>query len=186
MLGGRVAGCMRMIRSRGIVLQIHTFISLPWGGENTWSMSDGVLTLCKYPFLAWGLLVFVASCALRPAGGGPAAIQDKLLSIGEGGGFSGQERTWVLSPDGRITVIDRIGAPGREAGKLPRWKASALYRDAASRVHGEVALTPVGDLYRFIAFSDGQREARLTWSGDLPPVDPALARLIRELEKIRT
>lgn len=136
-------------------------------------------------FIAWGLSLGMVACAPRPSLSAPDQRGEIRLSIGEGGGFSGRERTWVLSPQGRVALIEQVGALGREVGRIQERKASELCREAEARVHGNVALTPIGNTYRFIAFSDGVREARLTWTDPLPSMDPALERIIRELEKIR-
>ena len=127
----------------------------------------------------------VSSCSFRSNGKAAMAMREVQLSIGEGGGVSGREKTWVLTPDGRVMVSDHTGAVPRQAGSIPARKAASLCKLADSRMQGVVSLTPVGNTYRFIAFSDGQRESRLTWSGELPTMDPSLMRIVRDLEKIR-
>lgn len=64
---------------------------------------------------------------------------------------------------------------------ISSWEAKSLVNSAGDLIYGEVALNPLGNTYSFIEYISPERSSRITWTGELPTVDPALARLVNDL-----
>lgn len=103
------------------------------------------------------------------------------LVFGGGGGFSGIETTYTLLENGQFWMQNGPGAPVTSLPSISKSAARQFFSVAKEKLFGEVALNPVGNTYRFIGFHSGSRTSRITWTGERPAVDPAIATLIDEL-----
>jgi hypothetical protein len=122
------------------------------------------------------------SCQTKQLAGNP--LTDRSLVFGRGGGVTGIERTWILMDNGQVLKQEVIGANPAPVGKISASKARLLFNKADEALYGETNLTEVGNTYSFIGLQDSSRSARLVWTGTLPAMNPTLAELITEMEKI--
>ncbi len=86
--------------------------------------------------------------------------------------------------NGQVLKQEVIGANPAPVGKIATSKARLLFNKADEALYGETNLTEVGNTYSFIGLQDSSRSARLVWTGTLPAMNPTLAELITEMEKI--
>jgi hypothetical protein len=122
------------------------------------------------------------SCQTKQLAGNQ--LTDRSLRFGRGGGVTGIEKTWILMDNGQVLKQDRVGANPTPVAKISAAKARRLFKKADQSLYGEINLTTVGNTYSFIGMQDSTRTARLVWSGNLPAMNPTLAELISEMEKI--
>lgn len=108
-------------------------------------------------------------------------LPPERLVFGSGGGFSGMEMSYTLVGSGQLWKQQGIGSTMTEIEGPASMEARTMMKAAHHLVYGEVALNPTGNTYSFIEYSAPNRSSRITWTGDLPPVDPALAQLVHDL-----
>ncbi|MCB0695164.1 MAG: hypothetical protein H6568_15900 [Lewinellaceae bacterium] len=108
-------------------------------------------------------------------------LPPERLVFGSGGGFSGIETSHTLVNSGQLWKQQGVGAPMTEITGISSWEAKSLVNSAGDLIYGEVALNPLGNTYSFIEYISPERSSRITWTGELPTVDPALARLVNDL-----
>ena len=129
--------------------------------------------------LALLLMVLVQSCHT------PQYTADKLperqLVFGRGGGFSGLEITYILLENGQFWKEEGVGTSPVALPAISRSQASQLFEKAESHLFGEVSLNTVGNTYSFVGLHMKDRRSRITWTGELPAVDPALSSMIHDL-----
>lgn len=68
-----------------------------------------------------------------------------------------------------------------EVSGISSREAKSLLKTGGEMLFGEVALNSLGNTYSFIEYTSPERSSRITWTGELPAVDPALARLVNDL-----
>ena len=108
-------------------------------------------------------------------------LPPERLVFGSGGGFAGIETSYILVGSGQLWKQQGVGAPMIEVRGPSSTEAKTLIKAARYLVYGEVALNPTGNTYSFMEYTTSERSSRITWTGDLPAVDPALAQLVHDL-----
>lgn len=108
-------------------------------------------------------------------------LPDHQLVFGHGGGFTGIETTYILLENGQFWKQDRVGASPVALASISRRQAAEMFERAERHLFGEVSLNTMGNTYSFAGLQLKDRRSRITWSGELPPMDPAFSSLIQDL-----
>lgn len=110
-------------------------------------------------------------------------LPTKQLRWGNGGGFVGKEKTYILLENGQVFNRDMAN----NASELPKTKArkaKALFKSAESLGLAKLDFNHPGNVYYFIEFQEGDVVNRIAWGDPSIPVDKSIAAFYAELETL--
>lgn len=90
------------------------------------------------------------------------------LMFGNGGGFSGEETTYTLLPNGQLFQSSGFTEAQEELEPVPKKEATRCFEQAHAVAH--TPFNHPGNRYHFITYKTSSQENRIVWGGtEAPP-----------------
>lgn len=90
------------------------------------------------------------------------------ITFGNGGGFAGIERSFVLLDNGKLYEISKMGEEFIFKSKIEKQLVSQIFQNYKFLNFDKIELNDPGNQYFFIEFSDKLNTKRMTWGNNKP------------------
>ncbi len=118
-------------------------------------------------YLLFTAILLVSACKVQQYT--PATYPDKQITIGNGGGFSGQVTEYTVLENGQVFVKKPTSKEFLEVKKLEKNVVSQLFHNYSVLNLGAVDLKQSGNMYSYITYNSGSKEHKMMWGdGDAP------------------
>lgn len=124
-----------------------------------------------YILLYLTLFLCLVSCA-----------QDKFITVGSGGGFSGTATAYKVTAAGKIFKGNSIGEiKYTESAKIKKATAKKCIQRVSEQTQSNSQFNHPGNLYYFIGYTDNAGEQKVTWGDAQYPVPESIQKLYQEI-----
>jgi len=114
---------------------------------------------CKFTFCL-GLFILLGSCNTRYYT--PYEFEGAVLTVGTGGGFTGQVRSFTLLENGQLfTGIHSDQVDGFKL--LPRRETRQIFNNYKLLKLDTLNIDKPGNMYHYIVYKQGDQEKKIQW-----------------------
>lgn len=111
-----------------------------------------------------------------------AAAQDKFITLGSGGGFTGSTTMYKVTPKGEVFKGAGIGdVQFTLCGKIKIAKAEQMITQVADQVSAATSFNHPGNLFYFISYTEDNNVRTITWGDVEHPVQEDVKKLYDEV-----
>ena len=119
------------------------------------------------------LITFVSSLT--------AAAQDKFITLGSGGGFTGNTTMYKVTPEGKVFKGTGIGdVQFSLCGKIKKATAKQMMTRVADQVNAATSFNHPGNLFYFISYTEGNNVRTIKWGDAEHPIQEDVKKLYEE------
>lgn len=109
--------------------------------------------------------------------------QNKFITVGSGGGFTGAVTTYKITPQGKVLKGKGIGEiKFTECGKIKRSVAKKMFTSASGLMPANNSFNHPGNLYYFLKYTEDGKEQIITWGDAEHPVPDEIKKLYEEIQ----
>jgi len=120
------------------------------------------------------LITFIFSIA--------AAAQDKFITLGSGGGFTGSTTMYKVTPEGKIFKGTGIGdVQFTLCGKIKKSEAKEMMTRVADQVSAANSFNHPGNLFYFISYTEDNNVRTIKWGDAEHPIQENVKKLYDEV-----
>ena len=154
----------------------------PKGAPLLWSipafvitvLCDTILTLSMKLACLLGLAVICSFSAIA---------QEKFVSVGSGGGFTGTVTMYKITPAGKVFKGSGVGdIKFTECSKIKKSKAKKFISSGADQTRSTTSFSHPGNLYYFLKYTEDGKEQTITWGDADHPVPDDVKKLYEEIQ----
>jgi hypothetical protein len=110
--------------------------------------------------------------------------QEKVIVIGNGGGFTGSVTAYKIASNGEIFKgSGLVEIKYTLCAKLKKSKAKKIIQQASAEILATQEFNHPGNVYTFLAVEDGKENKRLTWGHNTTPAPEKILTLHAEIMK---
>ena len=111
-----------------------------------------------------------------------AFAQDKFITIGSGGGFTGTTTVFKITPGGLIFKGEGLGdIKFSEWGKIKKSKAKEILTTVSDAMSSKTSSSHPGNLFYFISYTENNNKFTITWGDADHPVQADVKELYEEV-----
>ncbi len=111
-----------------------------------------------------------------------AAAQDKFITLGSGGGFTGNTTMYKVTLKGEVFKGEGIGdVKFSLCGKIKIAKAEQMITQVADQVTAATSFNHPGNLFYFISYTEDNNVRTITWGDVEHPVQEDVKKLYDEV-----
>jgi hypothetical protein len=122
----------------------------------------------------YSLLFLVSFCSILSA-------QNRYITIGNGGGFSGSVTIFKITPDGKVLKgKGLVEIKYAEYGKLKKRKVSTFIK-SISKQTSSLNFNHPGNLYYFLSYSEDGKERKVIWGDSSHSVNESIQKLYDDI-----
>jgi len=110
------------------------------------------------------------------------AAQDKFITLGSGGGFTGSTTIYKVTPAGKVFKGVGIGdVPFTHCGKIEKAKAKQMMTSVADQVSAAASFNHPGNLFYFISYTENNNVKSIKWGDADHPIQEDVKKLYDEM-----
>jgi len=111
-----------------------------------------------------------------------AAAQDKFITLGSGGGFTGNTTMYKVTPKGEVFKGTGIGEVQFSlCGKIKIAKAKQMITQVDDQVSAATSFNHPGNLFYFISYTEDNNVRTITWGDVEHPIQEDVKKLYDEV-----
>jgi hypothetical protein len=111
-----------------------------------------------------------------------AAAQDTFITLGSGGGFTGNTTTYKVTPKGEVFKGTGIGdVQFSLCGKIKKSKAKQMMTQVADQVSATTSFNHPGNLFYFISYTEDNNVRTIKWGDAEHPIQADVKKLYDEV-----
>lgn len=143
----------------------------------------------RYLYLSgWSLLLIVGLVSgCKSTKVGPDNFPDTYLSFGNGGGFMGAYKEYVLLENGQLYQRNKIDTTFSTTIKLKKRMAKPIFEALNELDFSKVNRNSPGNIYKFMEYNKDGKRYRLVWgSANKAEIDERLNKIYKmSMEEVR-
>lgn len=128
------------------------------------------------------LLISSHACLLKKYK--PDDLPKTYLSYGNGGGFMGAYKEYVLLKNGQLFRRTDIDAPLENYAQISPSDAKTVFKALDDIDFSEVNLNSPGNIYQFMEYNNNGKRYRIVWGDNNKEVDQQLNQIYREAMRL--
>ncbi len=121
------------------------------------------------PFMFFLSLIFLVSCKTTHYAN-PEDYTGRMISVGEGGGFTGQTHRYTILENGQVFVKTTLPESAAELDKLSKKTADEIFKRFDALRFSEIDFNHPGNMTYFIAYGKDKDRHEVKWGdGNFAP-----------------
>ena len=113
------------------------------------------------------LTLILAACSVQKT---LAKYEDTRIIFGNGGGYSGQEMQYTLTPDGNIELYDNISRKTTLVSKLSKKETARIFDEMEEVILPGSDFNHPGNTYSFVRQVKDNKTYNIVWGARQPEV----------------